>query len=573
MRALLKMIIGVIILVVVLSLLTRSADAQPPTHLPWAAGQTYLVTQGNSGPYSHNTTYTRYGWDFGLPYGAEVRAAAGGSVRSVFNSCVQGVTSCNGGWGNSVVVCYADATCSRYAHLASVSVSAGVVVTQSQPIGKVGSTGNSTAAHLHYQLESTAGVSLGSSFVEAGIPAAGSWVTSRNSGNIPQFDSVNAYAGSTVSVTAGDQVRIVVVAKYRGPRPIPCGEANFGTRNDTAVRFADTAAGLWPSTPWRGSHRVAIVGCNGYLNPGEAARWELTFRPPLSTPSGTYQTGVFAPVWEGVAWSSLEIPLALRVQAAYDATFIDQRVTPLVEPGGVGSFSIALKNIGPASWHQGEVFLGTLNDARFPYADSSWENAWRVKLREPTVEPGETGHFDATFNVPSSVASNRIRQEFALVVEGKLWFARELGLYLVFNVGDKDHLPFIASEYDATWVSQTYPVGPLSSWEALRLKVTYRNIGRAVLFKDGAAPVHLRGIHPQDRGSGFIDLAAPEAYEAYGAKLDQDRVDPGELFSFTVPIRPRSDLNPGLYNEYFRPVAETKAWFGPSDVFWPFMVS
>ncbi len=573
MRALLKLFFGVIIVVMLFSLLTRSAHAQPPTYLPWTAGVTYSVTQGNNGPYSHNTTYTRYGWDFGLPYGADVRAAAAGTVRTAATGCSQGVTSCNGGWGNTVVVCYADATCSRYAHLSAVNVSQGSTVSQAQSIGKVGSTGNSTAAHLHYQLENTSGVSLTSSFVEAGVPAAGSWVTSRNAGNIPQFDSVSVYSGSTVDVTAGDQVRIVVVAKYLGPRAIPCGDANFGTRTDAPAKFADIAVGYWPSSPWRASHRVAIVGCNGYLNPGDSARWELTFRPPLSTSAGTYQVGVFAPVWEGVAWSSLEIPLALNVRAAYDASFVDQRVTPLVSPGGSGSFSIALKNSGVATWHQGEVFLGTVADARFAYADSTWETAWRVKLREPTVAPGETGHFDATFSVPTSVVSDRLRQDFALVVEGKLWFAKELGLYLLFNAGDKNHLPFVGSDYDATWVSQTYPSSSLSSKETLRLKVTYRNTGRAVLYKDGVAPVHLRGIRPQDRASGFIDPSAPEAYEVYGAKLDQDRVDPGELFSFTVPIRPRSDLNPGPYNEYFRPVAETKAWFGPSDVFWPFVVS
>lgn len=73
---------------------------------------------------------------------------------------------CGGGYGNYVVIQHNDGTYSLYAHLyaGSITVKSGDTVKQGQVIGKVGSSGNSTGAHLHFEIR--AGSNSSSSSVD-----------------------------------------------------------------------------------------------------------------------------------------------------------------------------------------------------------------------------------------------------------------------------------------------------------------------------------------------------------------------------------------------------------------------
>lgn len=55
------------------------------------------------------------------------------------------------GWGNYIEITSNDGTVHRYAHANSISVKKGDVITAGTPIGRAGSTGNSTGTHLHYE--------------------------------------------------------------------------------------------------------------------------------------------------------------------------------------------------------------------------------------------------------------------------------------------------------------------------------------------------------------------------------------------------------------------------------------
>ena len=88
------------------------------------------------------------GIDFPAPSGTTVRAAGVGVVEFAgWNS---------GGYGNLVVVRHRLGYTTWYAHMSSVATRAGAAVSGGTPVGYVGSTGNSTGPHLHFELRRNA---------------------------------------------------------------------------------------------------------------------------------------------------------------------------------------------------------------------------------------------------------------------------------------------------------------------------------------------------------------------------------------------------------------------------------
>ncbi|MBT9133751.1 MAG: Murein DD-endopeptidase MepM [Firmicutes bacterium] len=83
------------------------------------------------------------GVDIAAPRGTSVFAAANGIVR---------VAGWNGGYGNVVFIDHGFGMSTVYAHLHRISVRVGQQVTKGQQVGLVGSTGRSTAPHLHYEV-------------------------------------------------------------------------------------------------------------------------------------------------------------------------------------------------------------------------------------------------------------------------------------------------------------------------------------------------------------------------------------------------------------------------------------
>ncbi|MEF2919382.1 MAG: peptidoglycan DD-metalloendopeptidase family protein [Acutalibacteraceae bacterium] len=88
--------------------------------------------------------------------GANVVAAHSGTVYYAENNCIHnwGKSSscgCGGGYGNWVMLDHGDGYMTVYAHLSSVTVSSGDTVEEGQLLGFVGSTGESTGAHLHFE--------------------------------------------------------------------------------------------------------------------------------------------------------------------------------------------------------------------------------------------------------------------------------------------------------------------------------------------------------------------------------------------------------------------------------------
>lgn len=84
------------------------------------------------------------GNDYAAPAGTPTYAAAAGTV------VIAGYSSSAGNW---VVINHGDGLVTKYMHHSSLCVYAGQTVEKGQQIGAVGSTGQSTGAHLHFQVE------------------------------------------------------------------------------------------------------------------------------------------------------------------------------------------------------------------------------------------------------------------------------------------------------------------------------------------------------------------------------------------------------------------------------------
>jgi murein DD-endopeptidase MepM/ murein hydrolase activator NlpD len=83
------------------------------------------------------------GQDYPAPTGTPVAAAGRGCVESV---------GWQDGYGRVVVIRHRLGMTSWYAHLSRISVPRGRCVVAGNRIGRVGSTGNSTGPHLHFEL-------------------------------------------------------------------------------------------------------------------------------------------------------------------------------------------------------------------------------------------------------------------------------------------------------------------------------------------------------------------------------------------------------------------------------------
>lgn len=91
-----------------------------------------------------NVKKMHHGIDIAAPYNARVIAANSGTIITAKYHSV---------YGNYIVINHGGGMATLYAHLNKILVKVGAVVSKGQEIGKVGSTGMSTGAHLHFEVK------------------------------------------------------------------------------------------------------------------------------------------------------------------------------------------------------------------------------------------------------------------------------------------------------------------------------------------------------------------------------------------------------------------------------------
>jgi hypothetical protein len=135
--------------------ITRDNPAIAATYGPGHCGTIYTGSVG-VGVFIWPTTerwISGYDYNPGANHPAiDIAGSVGNPVWASDNGVIVYAGWSNYGYGNLIVIDHGNGWQTLYAHLNSISVGCGQSVNQGQGIGGLGSTGNSSGAHLHFEM-------------------------------------------------------------------------------------------------------------------------------------------------------------------------------------------------------------------------------------------------------------------------------------------------------------------------------------------------------------------------------------------------------------------------------------
>jgi murein DD-endopeptidase MepM/ murein hydrolase activator NlpD len=137
--------------------ITRQNAATAAYYGPGACGAIYEGAIGN-GTFlwpSVATYLSGFDWNPPTHNGIDIAGAEGNAVFATDSGVVVYAGWSNSGYGNLVVIDHGTGWQSAYAHLSTFAVGCGQSVTQGEVIAAVGTTGNSSGPHLHFELNSS----------------------------------------------------------------------------------------------------------------------------------------------------------------------------------------------------------------------------------------------------------------------------------------------------------------------------------------------------------------------------------------------------------------------------------
>jgi len=291
--------------------------------------------------------------------------------------------------------------------------------------------------------------------------------------------------------------------------------------------------------------------------PGE----ETTFSFWLTVPEGmnpNVYSEYFRLVADGVSWlEDYGINWSVIVRAPYGAAWISQNSYPILGHGQTYQFEVIMQNNGYNAWSADVVRLGTDRPQdRIPIftRGDGWVSANRVGLIEPSVSSGQNGTFRFKYTVSNGISPGNYREYFRPVADGISWL-NDWGIYWDMTVLSD------SAAYSSSWNSQSnYPT--LHGGESATLFIKFRNNGQATWTKD---MIHLGTANPLDRipifthGSGWVS--------ANRVELKEDSVSPASLGTFEFVYTVPEGTSPGVYREYFRPVADGVQWMEDQGVY------
>ncbi|MDB5168824.1 MAG: hypothetical protein JWO41_180 [Candidatus Saccharibacteria bacterium] len=237
-----------------------------------------------------------------------------------------------------------------------------------------------------------------------------------------------------------------------------------------------------------------------------------------------------------------------------------------LKPGEKYLVDLAVVNTGTAVWSNTgymPVRLGTTNGQghNSVFCDSSWIACSRpAGLRESTVSPGETGHFNFLIQAPYIPGS--YRDYFKPLAENFVWTNdsdQSLGIQVV-NPGSYS---WYTNGYKLLDQTSSYYVDPgqLTTNTRYYVDIAVINTGSATWSNSGATPVRFGTTNSQGHASALCD--STWLWCGRPATLRETTVAPGQTGHFNFYIKTPS--TPGQFREYFKPLAENYAWTADSN--------
>jgi murein DD-endopeptidase MepM/ murein hydrolase activator NlpD len=260
--------------VVVLGAAPAQAAPQNDYEMPFPCGQAWT---GTTRP-THSPSSRAVDWNRPDDVGDPVVASAPGTVSVATRS--------SSGYGNWVRVAHTNGESTIYAHLQSLAVKVGQTVDQGALLGAVGTSGNSTGPHLHFEERNSQGVMWpwfgGASFVFGTTPTSGNCVDVPVAGNfiVGKAAEVGVY-------------RRAATSQFRIRRPDGSVRViRFGTSTDQPV-----------TGDWDGNRRLNV----GVRTP---ATRTFHLRSPAGTTDVVFGLVTDAPVsgdWDGDGLSEIGV--------------------------------------------------------------------------------------------------------------------------------------------------------------------------------------------------------------------------------------------------------------------------
>lgn len=251
---------------------------------------------------------------------------------------------------------------------------------------------------------------------------------------------------------------------------------------------------------------------------------------------------------------------------SYSYSYVTQSAYPTLRKGGSYKFILKIKNTGSQTWTQNVLHLGTSHSQdrvsgflREGGTPTGWLSSNRIKMKEASVVPNATATFEFYMKVPNNMPSGSYNEYFQPIAEHITWM-EDKGIFWRVTV------PQSPPQYSYSYVGQNaHPT--LSKNGSYKFILKVKNTGSVTWQKQW---LHLGTDRGQDRVSGFYRAGGdPSGWVSNNRiVMKENTVAPNQTATFEFYMKVPPYFVSGSYKEYFRVVADSRAWMQDYGIYW-----